>query len=134
MPWWLGYRGPEHWHFGPLPPEHQETWERHGRSYVVLAGLAWVMLMDVFETAREALPERAWLDVRYEDLLTEPTSEIGRLLTFFGLPFDAAFRSRFERSTFRPGRADAYQQDLDPASLKALDDVLGPTLERYGYT
>jgi hypothetical protein len=133
MPWWLGYRGPEHWHFGPLSDEHRETWERHGRSYVVLAGLAWVILMEGFESAREALPERVWLDLRYEDLLADPTHEIGRLLTFLGLPFDASFRHRFARYTLRPDRADVYQHDLDPVSLKALDDVLGPTLERYGY-
>ena len=31
MDWWLGYRGPEHWHFGPLSDEHREVWERSGR-------------------------------------------------------------------------------------------------------
>ena len=25
MDWWLGYRGPEHWHFGPLSPEHARS-------------------------------------------------------------------------------------------------------------
>jgi hypothetical protein len=133
MDWWLGYRGPEQWHFGPLRAEHREAWERSGRSYVVLAGLAWVLLLEAFEAARAELPERSWLDVRYEDLLAEPDATIGRILTYFGLPFDAAFRQRFARYSFRTGRADAYQRDLDPASLKALEEVVGPTLERCGY-
>ena len=133
MDWWLGYRGPEHWHFGPLSDEHRDVWERSGRSYVVLAGLAWVLLLDAFEAARAELPERSWLDVRYEDLLAEPEVTIGRILTFFGLPFEATFRRRLARYSFETGRSDAYRRDLDPASLKALEDVLGPTLQRYGY-
>ena len=133
MPWWLGYRGPEHWHFGPLSPEHAEVYERSRRSYVVLAGLAWVILMDAFEAAKADLPERSWLDVRYEDLLADSASTIGRLLDFYDLNLDETFRVRLGRYTFAASRSHAYERDLDPASLKALEEVQGPTLERYGY-
>jgi hypothetical protein len=133
MPWWLGYRGPEQWHFGPLPPEHHDLWERSGRSYVALAGLAWVLLIEAFETARGELADQAWLDVRYEDLLADADSVVGRLLTFYGLDLDAAFRGRLQRYSFTTSRSQAYERDLDVASLKALEDVQGPTLERYGY-
>jgi hypothetical protein len=134
MPWWLGYRGPEHWHFGPLSPEHRELWERSGRSYVVLAGLAWVLLLDAFEAARSELSPDAWLDVRYEDLLAAPDATFERVLGFFGLPLDDAFRTRLGAYAFQTGRADAFRRDLDPASLTALEEVVGPALERYGYT
>lgn len=133
MPWWLGYRGPEQWHFGPLSPEHREAWERSGRSFVVLAGLAWVMLIDAFEAARAELAGHQWLDVRYEDLVAAPAGVIDKLLGFYGLEDDPAFRRRLSRYQFATSRSHAYERDLDVASLKALEDVQGPTLERYGY-
>jgi hypothetical protein len=133
MPWWLGYRGPGQWHFGPLRPEHRETWERSGRSFVVLAGLAWVLLLEAFEAARADLPDHAWIDLRYEDLLDAPEPSLTRLLAAIGLSPDAAFVERLRRYTFDRGRTAAYERDLDPASLKALEEAIGPMLERYGY-
>ena len=47
---------------------------------MVLAGLAWVLLMDAFEAAKADLGDRAeqaWLDVRYEDLLNDPNGTVG---------------------------------------------------------
>jgi hypothetical protein len=133
MPWWLGYRGPEHWHWGPLSPEQQEQWERSGRSFVVLAGLAWVLLIEAFEQARSQLDAGAWFDLRYEDMLAEPEATFEKVLAFFGLPFDDDFRARLDRYAFSTGRTDAFRRDLGPEALAALEEVVGPTLERYGY-
>lgn len=41
--------GPSNWSLGPLPEPYALEWEHSGRSYVVLAGLAWKMLMDAFD-------------------------------------------------------------------------------------
>ena len=98
-----------------------------------MAGLAWVLLIEAFEAARGELADQAWLDVRYEDLLADADGVVGRLLTFYGLDLDAAFRRRLQRYSFTTSRSQAYERDLDVASLKALEDVQGPTLERYGY-
>ena len=68
--WWRGHHGPGGWRWGELPPPHRETWERSGRDHAVLAGLAWMILLDAWEDARAHLPCSAWIDVRYEDLLS----------------------------------------------------------------
>src|SRR6266511_1591940 len=64
MPWWSGFEGPSNWSLGPLPAAYSSEWERSGRSFVVLAGLGWKLLMDAFDAARMAMPPRQWLDVR----------------------------------------------------------------------
>ena len=38
-----------------------------------------------------------------------------------------------DRYTFEAGRADAYERDSTRRTLKALDELQGATLERYGY-
>lgn len=58
MPWWDGYQGPDRWRLGPLSPDDQRLWERHGRSFVVLAGLYWRLLVEAHEAARERLRDR----------------------------------------------------------------------------
>ena len=71
--------------------------------------------------------------MRYEDLLNDPNGTVSDVLEFLGLPDAGAFRERLRRYTFSTGRAAAFERDLDPASLKALEDTVGPTLARYGY-
>src|SRR5215218_1994673 len=71
-PWWRGHRGPEQWPWGPLPPEYAAEWEASGRSFVLLAGLGWKLLMDAYASARDLVPADRWLDVRFEDVLADP--------------------------------------------------------------
>ncbi len=47
MPWWRGFEGPDHWQWGPLPPKLEAAWEELGRSFVVLAGLLWQLLIEL---------------------------------------------------------------------------------------
>ena len=133
MPWWLGHRGPEAWQWGPLPPAYAAEWEASGRSFVVLAGLAWKMLIDAFEEARQAIGPEHWLDVRYEDVLADPAGEMARMLEFLGLPPDRVFDTRLEAYRFQAGRSDAFRRELDDRSLAMLQASLAGHLRRYDY-
>jgi hypothetical protein len=133
MPWWPGYKGPEGWSFGPLDDRRRRTWEEAGRSWVVLAGLGWDLLMDAFDTARELVPADQWLDVRYEDVLTDPRQQVKGMLDFAGLEWTPAFESAFNRYSFGSGRSDAYRRDLGPAALASLEPVIAAHLRRNGY-
>ena len=134
MPWWLGHRGPSHWHFGPLPPAYAEEWERSGRSFVLLAGLAWKLLLDAFEEARRALPPASWKEVRYEDVVADPPGRLSELLGFLGLEPTADFEGRLARHRFDGGRAAAYREELGLADLALLESSLGDHLAAHGYT
>jgi len=133
MPWWDGYRGPSAWSWGPLPSRYEVEWEASGRSFPVLAGLEWKILIDAFDRARQAIADDRWLEVRYEDVLADPRSRIGDVLRFLGLAWDEDFERAFARYAFGHDRADAYRRELDPGDIRALDTSLGEHLERLGY-
>jgi hypothetical protein len=133
MPWWLGHRGPERWHFGPLPPDLQWLWEESNRSFPVLAALGWRQLMASYDDARSQVPEDSWLRVRYEDVLEEPEAAIGGILDRMGLDWSPAFEAGFARYTFTSGRAEAFRDDLSVADLAAMEAVLDKPLELLGY-
>jgi hypothetical protein len=134
MPWWRGYRGPEEWQWGALPPEHQDEWEASGRSFVTLAGIGWVILLEAFEQAKAAAPAAQWLDVRYEDIVAHPRQEFEQVLRFLGLEWNPRFESQFQRYQFTGGRRAAFRRDLAPDQVARLEKVIGPALARSGYS
>jgi hypothetical protein len=135
MPWWHGHRGPGEWHFGPISPEQQEAWDRHSRSFPVLAALAWQKLTDASDRARSELPEQQWLTVRYEDIVAEPRDTFASLFTHLGLEWTPEFEAGFDRYAIQSARAAAFRRDLAPADLDAIEDVLSGSrtfTELYG--
>lgn len=133
MPWWQGYRGPTEWGWGPLPAEYQELWERSARSFAVLAGLEWRILLEAFETAQAQVPEGRWLDVRYEDFVAEPREWTQRILAFLDLEWVPEFEAGFKTYRFDSARKEAYRSDLGIHDVALLDEALAPVLERYAY-
>lgn len=133
MDWWLGHRGPDQWHFGPLPPDLQWLWEESNRSFPVLAALGWRLLMASYDEARAQVPEDSWLRVRYEDVLGDPELAFGSMLGRMELDWTPEFGSSFARYEFSSGRADAFRRDLSVAELVAMEAVLEKPLELAGY-
>jgi hypothetical protein len=134
MPWWRGYEGPPGWGWGPLSDEDRRVWEAAGRSFPVLAALEWKMLMDASADARSSIEPERWVDVRYEDLLSDPIATTKGLVEFMGLTWTPEFEERFDRYAFDATRAEAFRRDLDPADVSAIEDVLGARLRGFGYT
>ena len=133
MSWWRGHLGPQNWHFGPLPDDLAALWRDSGRSFVVLAGLAWRLLMDAYDDAARALPADRWLELRYEDVLADPAGCFHRMTGFLGLDWTPAFAAALGRTTFSPARSNAYVRDLGPEHTAALDRALAEPLRRHGY-
>ncbi len=133
MPWWLGYEGPDHWQWGPLPADLAAEWQESGESFVVLAGLLWKMLIDAFDLARKGIPASDWLEVRYEDIAASPRTAFAKMLEFCGLPWDAEFERGFERHTFTASRSDAFRRDLAAPDVDRLSRILASPLASRGY-
>lgn len=133
MPWWRGHEGPEAWGWGPLPAGYAAEWEASGRSFALLAGLEWKLLMDAFEQARAEIPAERWLEIRYEDFVASPREVTATALEFLGRDWDPAFERGFARTRIEPGRTDAYRGDLGIRDVALLDASLRDHLARYGY-
>ena len=98
MPWWNGYRGPQHWLLGPLARVLQEEWDSSAESFVMPAALTWRVLMDSYESAVKTLPADRHLEIRYEDLLAQPEESMCRLRIHRPRLLQAIIRSRHEDS------------------------------------
>jgi hypothetical protein len=133
MPWWRGYQGPDAWGWGSLPAAYRQEWELSGRSFPVLAGIQWKMLLDAFELARERVDPDRWLDIRYEDFLEDPGSTIETIVAFLARPRSPVLSRAVGVYRFDASRRDAYRRSLSAGDLDALNAVLAEHLERNGY-
>jgi len=134
MPWWTGWRGPENWNWGPLPPALAEEWERGGRSFHLLAAICWKLLMEAFERAQRELPPQSLLVLRYEDFLDAPEEAVDRILHFCGLDWTPRFRREVTGWPLDGGRRNAYGRDLSPQQVADMEACLAPLLARLGYS
>jgi hypothetical protein len=130
---WRGYRGPTEWSFGPLPDAYAQEWEASGRSFAVLAGLEWKMLIDAHEEAEKVIPEERWLNVRYEDFTTDPRSVVERVLRFAGLDWTIGIERQLQNTPISSVRRQAYLSEMSATDLAVLNQSLASHLERWGY-
>jgi hypothetical protein len=133
MDWWGGYRGPEHWPWGPLSNEMRLEWEASDRSYVVLSGLCWRLLMDSYRSAAGSLGPDRYMEIRYEDFLGAPEQTLRRIVDFIGMPWSRRVAHAIGRMRLDTSRRRPFERELSPAQLGELERCLGPALERYGY-
>jgi hypothetical protein len=134
QPWWDGFSGPGGWSFGPLSDSDDALWQESGRSFAVLAGLEWKLLMGAFAEAQALIPAESWLELRYEDVVERPREQVQRLLDHLGLEWTARFERSFAALEFAPNRAGAYRDELSPRDVEMLDRALAPALREHGYS
>ena len=132
-PWWKGYLGVPGWGFGELPEEMREAWERSGRSFVVLAGLEWAILMDAFDEVAKRIPAERYLELRYEDIVGDPRGTWPAILDLAGLAWTDAFEDAFRAYPVATSRREAFRRDLTHAQVAQLEEAIGPWLEARGY-
>ncbi|MBA2427252.1 MAG: sulfotransferase [Actinobacteria bacterium] len=133
LSWWTGYSGPEHLHIGPLCSDYEAEWERSGRSFPLLAGLSWKTMMDAHAAAKRLIPPAQWLDIRYEDFVSDPGAYSDAMLDFVGLEAVERFRAGLARTTVVGERRDAWRRELDATSIGLLDSSLEEHLKLWGY-
>lgn len=133
MGWWTGYLGPGKWNLRPLTPEEERFWRSKKESFVVLAGLAWKILIQSIESDLKMIPETDTLTFRYEDYLLEPEYFCREILNLAGTEIDAAYERRIQRVKIKPGRAQAFRKDLTSEQVEDLEELLATDLQRFGY-
>lgn len=115
--------------WGPRIPRLKEIRDRH--SLEETCAIQWRECVErVADAWSEIAPERR-LEVRYEDLLSEPKGVIDRVLEFIDLtPSDSvAARLKMIDSDNR----QKWRSEMTESQLKEITRLIGPTLERVGY-
>jgi sulfotransferase family protein len=126
----LSYRAA---HFGP---KHVYPLARRWRNYLVTA-----------EEARATLGDQVFLQVRYEDLVTQPERELRRICHFLGEEFAPSMLTFHHGQNFhvdqrnaqnlrRPVMSDnmgKWRTGLTSREVRIFEALAGTFLERYGY-
>ena len=133
MPWWGGYKGPEKWLWGRLPEEYSREWEKSGKSYIVLAGIAWKILIDSYEESSCHLDNEKFLQIRYEDFVENPRSNMDQILSFVSEKWTDKFNVHFQRQAIRSVGSRSFDKDLTPEQNRLLFNTLESKLSKYGY-
>jgi len=90
--------------------------------------------MDAFEQSKAEIGADRWLDLRYEDLVAQPAQATRAVLRFTGLDQWPGLERRLAQLRVSEGRTDAYRDELRPDDVALLEDLLAPTLGRWGYS
>lgn len=134
MQWWTGFNGPENWYLGQLDDADARIWNASDRSYVVLAGLAWKILVESIERDAQKVDRDCLKTVRYEDFVSDPEQCTRDICNFAGLEFSSDFAQQMGKIQIRADREQAYLKDFTKPQLQELESCIGPILDRYGYS
>lgn len=132
VPWWHGWKGPENWRFGPLPPDYREEWEQFERSFVALAAIEWKMIMDAVDSSRVEVRADQLLQVQYEELCSSPRPTMSRILQHIGLAMEPVLDRAMTRDPLRSRNAK-WREDLGPHNARVVTSVLEGALGAHGY-
>ena len=128
---WEGWRGPSQWRWGPLSPEHEALWEAGERSFAVLAGIQWKLLVENIREAGAKLGER-YREVRYEDFVAEPLAQTDALREWAGLAADPRHAERIAELGVAPV-GEKWRRTLSADEQRRLETALAPSLAALGY-
>jgi hypothetical protein len=126
----LSYRAA---HFGP---KHVYPLARRWRNYLAAA-----------EEARATLGDQVFLQVRYEDLVTDPERELRRICRFLGEEFAPSMLAFHRGRNFHVDQRNAqnlqrpvmtdnigrWRTGLTAREVRIFEALAGTYLERYGY-
>jgi hypothetical protein len=130
--WWWGWRGPQNWRWGELTPSQREEWEKYNRSFIALAGIEWKILMDALEESKRFIDTDNFLDVKYENLCSDPISIFKEVTMFCDLDWTSAFEKAIRRYSLN-SQNYKWQKELTSNQKDILQEVLYHYLRRYEY-
>lgn len=129
---WQGWKGTWDWGWGELSPAQKQEWNDHDQSFVVLAAIQWKILMDATEEAKNTISSESFLEIRYEDLCSDPVGQLQKVTQFCELEWSADFQRRLGEYQLENAN-DKFKDDLTARQQSELQEVLGDYLRRYGY-
>jgi hypothetical protein len=112
------------------------------RGSVVANARIWLRLN---QSARLFQQRPGYLEVRYEDLVTDPVSELRKICSFLGEEYSPSMLEpeeessgevdglRRTRTAVTPARLEVWRKDLTAAQVQQIEWVVGPHLESFGY-
>lgn len=129
---WRGWKGPNNWRWGELTDGQMDEWHKYDKSFLVLAAIQWKLIIDAVENARVDIDKNDFLEVKYEDLCSQPHSVFKKVQEFSGLSEFAKFDSFVQNYKWR-NTNNKWREQFTPQQQGQLEEVLDSYLSKYDY-
>jgi hypothetical protein len=123
--WWDNHTV---WWDGRTPVEM----ERAGEPRLSICARNWVREVQELRAELAGIAPAQVLELRFEELLSDPPSHLERVLRFLGLEFTAAYRDAIESLSLRPVRA-RWASEWDADQLACVLRLTRPMLQQLHY-
>ncbi len=130
--WWWGWQGPENWRWGQLTEDQRQLWQQYDKSFIVLAAIEWIILMDSFDKASAGLSPDIYRTIKYEDLCKDVPGVMREITEFCELDWNDQFANRLNRYAIKSAN-EKWKTELNTKQQDDLQAVLNEYLHRYGY-
>lgn len=104
-----------------------------GNSYV--AADDWLEIEKEWDTLRKTLPDSAWLEIKYEELTSDPKKQLTKICEFIGTSFSEKMFDYVHHSRYKfPDSAFNYQwKKNSPKNIRLMEKKLADRLVARGY-
>lgn len=130
-PFWKGWQGLNLWP-GGMPDHYQREWERHGYSFVALAGIEWKTHLDQMRQVKQNCPNLNIMEVKYETFCARPIMQLREIAAFCGLAWDAHFEDQLKQY-YVASENSKWKSELTDEQQAILQEVLAVQLAEQGY-
>ncbi len=107
----------------------------HGNAWS--CAQSWTELLDEWSSLKAKLPAGQYIELRMEDLIDNPSKQLGRLCRFIGVEYSPQMLLYYENSTYAPvtrSRTGNWHRKLSTREIRVFEAMARPKLEAYGYT
>jgi len=129
---WNGWRGPEEWRHGVLPPEYYNEWIESGGSFVALAGINWKLLVEATCNSARHLLACNYLEIKYEDFVDNKIEVFSKILEFCELDFHDTLRKNILKRNIK-NMNYKWKEDLTIQQQDILNKSLKNLLVKFNY-
>jgi hypothetical protein len=124
--WWDNHTV---WWDGRTPLEM----ERAGEARLSICARNWVRELEELRVGLERIAPAQILELRFEELLSDPLRHLERVANFLGVDFSPAYRDAIESLSLQPARA-RWATDWDADQRAGVLAEIQPMLQQLGYT
>ena len=122
---------------------------RFGSKTIYAAAKRWVRWLDQIERIKESVDPTAFLEVRYEDVLMDPETNLANICHFLGEDYSSAMLEFHKmplspnvvdepnkqnlRNPLLPDNSQKWRHHMSKSQLRIFESIAQPTLLRYRY-
>lgn len=125
-----GYEAP-FWNNG-LSSESLQPWLDQSHP-AILAAVQWANIIRSIRQEADAIPEEDYIEIKYEDFVTDPVSEMEKLYVFAGIHHIDLNENTDSNAALITDMNKTILENLDETNSQAVEDVMCEMLRQTGY-